>query len=107
MDCRDGPVAGHDGHGGQRRCALPPSPHFLEDLLTRLSHDRIARTVISVLQVRRPVRLFVERVLTLARSAPRSEFLIHAADVEGLCKGIDEQLVTSTSRRRWFHERRS
>lgn len=22
-----------------------------------------------------------------------SEFLIHAADVEGLCKGIDEQLV--------------
>ena len=24
-----------------------------------------------------------------------SEFLIHAADVEGLCKGIDEDLVTS------------
>lgn len=23
-----------------------------------------------------------------------SEFLIHAADVEGLCKGIDEELVT-------------
>ena len=26
-----------------------------------------------------------------------SEFLIHAADVEGLCQGIDEQLVESTS----------
>src|ERR1700744_5889343 len=26
-----------------------------------------------------------------------SEFLIHAADVEGLCKGIDEDLVASTS----------
>ena len=24
-----------------------------------------------------------------------SEFLIHAADVEGLCQGIDEQLVES------------
>lgn len=29
---------------------------------------------------------------------PFSEFLIHAADVEGLCQGIDEQLVTSMSR---------
>jgi phosphoribosylformimino-5-aminoimidazole carboxamide ribonucleotide (ProFAR) isomerase len=25
-----------------------------------------------------------------------SEFLIHAADVEGLCNGIDEQLVERT-----------
>ncbi len=25
-----------------------------------------------------------------------SEFLIHAADVEGLCQGIDEELVSST-----------
>jgi phosphoribosylformimino-5-aminoimidazole carboxamide ribotide isomerase len=25
-----------------------------------------------------------------------SEFLIHAADVEGLCQGIDEELVTSS-----------
>lgn len=24
-----------------------------------------------------------------------SEFLVHAADVEGLCQGIDEALVTS------------
>lgn len=27
-----------------------------------------------------------------------SEFLIHAADVEGLCQGIDEELVESASR---------
>ena len=27
-----------------------------------------------------------------------SEFLIHAADVEGLCQGIDEQLVRSEPR---------
>lgn len=26
-----------------------------------------------------------------------SEFLVHAADVEGLCQGIDEDLVRSTS----------
>ena len=26
-----------------------------------------------------------------------SEFLVHAADVEGLCQGIDEDLVTSAS----------
>lgn len=26
-----------------------------------------------------------------------SEFLIHAADVEGLCQGIDEDLVKSMS----------
>lgn len=26
-----------------------------------------------------------------------SEFLVHAADVEGLCQGIDEELVQSTS----------
>ena len=26
-----------------------------------------------------------------------SEFLVHAADVEGLCQGIDQELVTSTS----------
>ena len=26
-----------------------------------------------------------------------SEFLVHAADVEGLCQGIDEELVASVS----------
>lgn len=32
-----------------------------------------------------------------------SEFLIHAADVEGLCQGIDEQLVESGySNIRWI-----
>ena len=31
-----------------------------------------------------------------------SEFLVHAADVEGLCQGIDEDLVTSTSIRLFY-----
>ena len=26
-----------------------------------------------------------------------SEFLVHAADVEGLCQGVDEELVASVS----------
>ena len=33
-----------------------------------------------------------------------SEFLIHAADVEGLCQGIDKDLVSSQSHYR-FHSR--
>ena len=32
-----------------------------------------------------------------------SEFLVHAADVEGLCQGIDEDLVTSESIRLLSH----
>ncbi len=30
-------------------------------------------------------------------SAYCSEFLVHAADVEGLCQGIDQELVKSAS----------
>lgn len=33
----------------------------------------------------------------------RSEFLIHAADVEGLCQGIDEELVKSLRIFRYCH----
>jgi len=34
-----------------------------------------------------------------------SEFLVHAADVEGLCKGIDEDLVKGTiSQARLIHK---
>ena len=32
-------------------------------------------------------------------SCSESEFLVHAADVEGLCQGIDEDLVTRMSTR--------
>ena len=32
-----------------------------------------------------------------------SELLIHAADVEGLCQGIDEELVRSESMKFVFH----
>jgi len=37
-------------------------------------------------------RLFVTLPMTKSEPSP-SEFLIHAADVEGLCNGIDEELV--------------
>ena len=30
---------------------------------------------------------------TIYKSHVKSEFLVHAADVEGLCKGIDENLI--------------
>jgi phosphoribosylformimino-5-aminoimidazole carboxamide ribotide isomerase len=37
--------------------------------------------------------------VTIARFADQcSEFLIHAADVEGLCRGIDEELVSALGR---------
>ena len=35
------------------------------------------------------------RLSFVLRADFSSEFLIHAADVEGLCQGIDEELVTS------------
>ena len=38
------------------------------------------------------LKLSAETLQTLARSC--AEFLIHAVDVEGLCRGIDEELVT-------------
>lgn len=38
---------------------------------------------------------FVRSWVPSSSSNMVSEFLIHAADVEGLCQGIDEALVTS------------
>jgi phosphoribosylformimino-5-aminoimidazole carboxamide ribonucleotide (ProFAR) isomerase len=35
--------------------------------------------------------------MKMRRSCDGSEFLVHAADVEGLCQGIDEDLVARTS----------
>lgn len=35
--------------------------------------------------------------MKIRHSCDGSEFLVHAADVEGLCQGIDEDLVTRTS----------
>lgn len=58
---------------------------------------RVACTPHKVLQVRN----YSSYASVLGRRAFRSpaaihsEFLIHAADVEGLCQGIDEQLVES------------
>ena len=38
---------------------------------------------------------FAQYPVTEISQLSRSEFLIHAADVEGLCQGIDENLVKS------------
>jgi hypothetical protein len=39
----------------------------------------------------------MSHVMLTATLSLLSEFLIHAADVEGLCQGIDEELVESES----------
>lgn len=44
---------------------------------------------------------------TFDSSSPFSEFLIHAADVEGLCQGIDEELVKSIFKRLCNHNSHS
>lgn len=64
---------------------------FLPVLLACSVHfNRILEYFITVLQVRKHTN-----PLRLQDFLFYSEFLIHAADVEGLCKGIDEELVTS------------
>ncbi|BGP06408.1 hypothetical protein NBRC10512_001949 [Rhodotorula toruloides] len=87
---------------------LFPGAKFDEERLRRLA-EKVGkeRLVVDVSCRRRDDRWIVAmdrwQVMTdmevnaesLARlSQFCSEFLIHAADVEGLCKGIDEQLVT-------------
>jgi phosphoribosylformimino-5-aminoimidazole carboxamide ribonucleotide (ProFAR) isomerase len=37
--------------------------------------------------------------MKMCHSCDGSEFLVHAADVEGLCQGIDEDLVARASTR--------
>jgi phosphoribosylformimino-5-aminoimidazole carboxamide ribonucleotide (ProFAR) isomerase len=37
--------------------------------------------------------------MKMRHSCDGSEFLVHAADVEGLCQGIDDDLVARTSTR--------
>ena len=54
---------------------------------------RVVGYAIRVLQVRALCIRFVR-----LKQGFFSEFLIHAADVEGLCQGIDEELVSSKAR---------
>jgi phosphoribosylformimino-5-aminoimidazole carboxamide ribotide isomerase len=81
------------------------APERLEELVSDVGKERI---VIDLSCRRRNNRWFVaidrwQNVTefeltdtTIKQLANRcSEFLIHAADVEGLCNGIDEQLVTA------------
>lgn len=113
MDRGHEQVAGSDGFGRDER--------FVASLLSFLSSCFSKEALLNVhslpfdtLSYRNPrhaLRVLQVRSLSLVpcllpRSAfpdpllpcsfhPLSEFLIHAADVEGLCQGIDEELVTS------------
>ena len=52
----------------------------------------ILLSAINKWQVRTSLSVTPDTLASLARFA--SEYLVHAADVEGLCNGIDEELVT-------------
>lgn len=73
MDCRHEQVARLDGYGGQSRydICLP-------------YHKSFARAHSSCSYPTDTIALLSKHC---------SELLIHAADVEGLCQGIDEELV--------------
>lgn len=43
--------------------------------------------------------------MKMRHSSDGSEFLVHAADVEGLCQGIDDDLVARTSTRSLVFQR--
>ena len=79
-------------------------PQVLEDLVSAIGKDRLVidlscrRTAdgwtVAMNRWQTPTDLNVDHA-TLDRLAPYcAEFLIHAADVEGLCRGIDSDLVS-------------
>ena len=75
---------------------LARSPPGLAGLISTLPRCRVSRSTVRVLLVS-TARFLAD--LSLGSDALfDSEFLIHAADVEGLCQGIDEELVESASR---------
>lgn len=63
-------------------CSTPP-----------LICDRKLGYALTLLQVF--IRCYIGTVILCFTDVATSEFLIHAADVEGLCQGIDELLVQS------------
>ena len=79
-------------------------PQVLDDLVSAIGKDRLVIDLscrrnadgwtVAMNRWQTPTDLHVDHA-TLDRLAPFcSEFLIHAADVEGLCRGIDEDLVS-------------
>jgi hypothetical protein len=71
---------------GAKRSASPTGPSLLK------RPYRNIRIVVELLQV--GLQRCLEYVSLIWN---RSEFLVHAADVEGLCQGIDEDLVARKS----------
>lgn len=88
MDRRYEQMASHDRHGSPERLALEADNMHLQILLNDLQRLLICYPNIAG-------DLDQTRMAHTARSYLLSEFLVHAADVEGLCKGIDEELVAS------------
>jgi len=79
-------------------------PQVLDDLVSAIGKDRLVIDLscrrnasgwtVAMNRWQTPTDLHVDHA-TLDRLAPFcAEFLIHAADVEGLCRGIDEDLVS-------------
>jgi len=85
--------AGRGPRRGENSQNAPPLPgpllHSVEERETRRGGDYIVVT--DRWQKFTDVTLSPETFQTLARSC--AEFLIHAVDVEGLCRGIDGELV--------------
>jgi len=65
---------------------------FLEDRLGAIAHEGSWRVAMNRWQTLTDLELDLEVMMDL--SVYCDEFLIHAADVEGLCQGVDEDLVT-------------
>lgn len=79
-------------------------PHALDALVREIGRERIVIDLscrrdrdgwfVAMNRWQTPTEMRVDHA-TLDRLAPQcAEFLIHAADVEGLCKGVDAELVT-------------
>lgn len=66
-----------------------------EQMARHYGHGGFGRWLAYTTQYRTHSNLSCLETLDML-SAYCSEFLIHAADVEGLCQGIDQELVTST-----------
>jgi len=67
------------------------APRLVLDLSCRVRDDEY---YVVTDRWQRFTRLRVDRETLEGLAADAAEFLIHAADVEGLCRGIDERLVT-------------
>jgi len=101
MGRSDEQVAGSDRYGGDSRYLSSFRPFFSRCSRTDLGARVLQSLWIYCLSTAREYCSYPSRLALSSdafASSIASEFLIHAADVEGLCQGIDEELVESTSR---------